>query len=726
MRIGMQEKSSARHTSNGEASNSSSFLSRFGSKSRGSAIPTEESTVSIRDTEALELLRNYEETELGWFWATDENGRITYITESFAEVLGSTASALVDTSFLDLFPRDATEDDSSRSLPFLFAKRTKFIELAVRSKQDDDDEHWWAISGIPQLDHAHNFKGYRGVGTDITEQRRSSATTERLALCDPLTGLANRTAISQELEKTLQAYQTQKSSCSIMLLDLDRFKVVNDSLGHPAGDELLKQVSSRLKHVVGDAGKIARIGGDEFQILLPTWRDKAALAGLADEIIQVVSHPYSIEEGRCIIGVSIGIAISPFDGDNSKKLIKNADIALYAAKSAGKGQHYFFTEELEDLAEQRRILEQDLGDAIANGGLKLVYQPIVDVESSSVVSFEALMRWNHPERGPISPAVFIPIAEETNLIVGLGRWALQQACLTAKEWPEGIRVSVNVSPVQLADEHFLEDLEKVLSETGLKPDRLEIEVTESVFLEESATSDTIFADIKQIGVRLALDDFGTGYSSLSYLQNSPFDKIKVDQSFIRGARKPGSKSEAIIAAIVALANALGAKTTAEGLETLDELDWIKDLKVDQVQGYVFSKPLEASDIKSQFSEGNWTARAVGPKAQRADRISLFRRIKLFHEEEQFEAVIRNISSSGALIEGLEDVPVGTDFTIDFGERKIVDCTVKRAKGNQIGVAFKDELIRDGDGAYCPKREYQNFKGNKRGKKPKFSGKESAN
>ncbi len=698
--------------SEAKASGSSSLWSRIGDRF-GEAPPEEPSApVNIRDNEALELLRNYEETGLGWFWSTNEQGHITYITNTFAKALGMSANDLLGQPILDLFARDATEENAQRSLRFLFTKRTQFVELNVRSALEDK-ELWWAISGIPQFDKERNFKGYRGVGTDITEQRRTSADTERLALCDPLTGLANRAAISHELEMTLAAYQTQKRSCSIMLLDLDRFKVVNDSLGHPAGDELLKQVASRLQHVVGDAGKIARIGGDEFQVLLPTWSDKAALASLADEIIKVVSHPYSIEEGRCIIGTSIGIAISPFDGDSSKKLIKNADIALYAAKSAGKGQHFFFTAELEDLAEQRRILEQDLGDAIANDELELVYQPIIDVHSSSVSGFEALMRWHHPERGDISPGVFIPIAEETNLIVPLGQWALREACLVAQSWPEGIRVSVNVSPVQFADEDFAENLKEILVDTNFQPDRLEIEVTESVFLDESSISDQIFADIKQLGVRLALDDFGTGYSSLSYLQNSPFDKIKVDQSFVRGARKAGSNSEAIIAAIVALSNALGATTTAEGVETIDELEWIKSLNVDQVQGHVFSKPLKAKEIEGKFNDGQWFAQPSGPKSQRADRISMFRRVTLMHEGTEFTGVIRNISETGALVDGLDDVPIGTEFKLDFGHRKTAICTVRRATKSQIGVEFKEPLIRDGDGGYCPRRGPTNKSGKKR-------------
>lgn len=319
--------------------------------------------------------------------------------------------------------------------------------------------------------------------------------------------------------------------------------------------------------------------------MLPNCEDRGIVAELASEIVTSLSQPYSFQGNRCIIGASIGIAVAPADGRSSTDLIRNADLALYSSKSRGRGCFGFFSTDLLKAAEDKRTLEEDLRDALARGEMSLAYQPIVHARSNQITGVEALIRWTHPTRGPVSPALFIPIAEEAGIVAQLGNWALRQACTDAMTWPGKLRVAVNVSPVQFNDA-LPATVTAALAGSGLPPERLELEITEGVFLSDPAAADAMFTTLKQIGVRLALDDFGTGYSSLGYLRTAPFDKIKIDQTFVREATVAGSRNSAIIAAIVALAEALDMETTAEGIEYMDQLDLIRSLKVSHVQGWV--------------------------------------------------------------------------------------------------------------------------------------------
>jgi diguanylate cyclase (GGDEF)-like protein/PAS domain S-box-containing protein len=652
-----------------------------------------------RTSEALLLLQNYEETRQGWFWSTNAAGQITYLTDSIAEIFGQQPAELIGTSFVDLFARTNGDDDHQRTLPFMLVKQSKFDYFAVCAARPGE-ERWWSISGQPQFDQNKNFTGYRGSGVDITAQRRSNDDTSRMATYDSLTGLLNRYQMSKKLETTLSAFKAQQRPCAVLLIDLDRFKQVNDTLGHPAGDALLKQVAERLLTVVGNKEKVCRLGGDEFQVMLPDTEDRGTLGDMAAEIIRSLSQPYSVEGSRCIIGASVGIAISPFDGFTSEELIRNADLALYAAKGNGRGRFRFYSSELHQAAEDRRILEDDLRDALQNGQMVLHYQPVVCTKTSVVTGAEALIRWTHPERGPISPSLFIPIAEEANMIAALGDWALKKACEDAATWPGNLRVAVNVSPVQFANDLLPKVVADALASSGLQPDRLELEITEGVFLRESAQTDNMFSALKNIGVRLALDDFGTGYSSLGYLQTAPFDKIKIDQSFVRGATEPGSRNGAIIAAIVALAEALGMETTAEGIETLDQLELIRALNVSHIQGFVYSQAVTDADLKACFDEGTWVITPSGPAKSRNDRLSMFRKVRVIHHDHCYSVVIRNLSMTGALIDGLLDVPVGTKFVVDFGEGQLAVATVRRSRGHQQGVEFEQRLVSDGNGGLC--------------------------
>lgn len=661
----------------------------------------------VSGEEALLLLQTYEDSRQGWFWSTDFNGNITYVTNYVADMTGKSAEQLWGTPFVELFAKSLDHEATQRSLPFVFTKKSKFDDLRLKMLVGEE-VRWWSVSGQPQFTKSGDFTGFRGNGVDITDQLRASQNTEKLARYDSLTGLANRANMQEKLEKTLKAFQPHDRPCAVALLDLDRFKQVNDTLGHPAGDALLQQVAQRLKKAVGIKGEPGRLGGDEFQLIIPDCDDRGVLGELAETIISSISQPYSIDGSRCIIGASIGIAISPFDGENSEDLIRNADLALYAAKAGGRGRFCFYSSDLHQSAEDRRQLEEDLRDALANDELSLAYQPLVNAQTNVVTGFEALMRWYHPERGPISPAVFIPIAEEANLINALGEWALRKACEEAGRWPGKVRVAVNVSPIQFANDELPNIVESALANGKLQADRLELEITEGVFLGEYDANGDMFEKLKKLGVRLALDDFGTGYSSMSYLQSAPFDKIKIDRSFVRGATSKGSRNGAIIAAIVALAEALGMETTAEGIETLDELAMIRDLKVSHIQGYVYSPAVSNEQLLQNLADGEWVIEPVGPAYHREDRFSMFRVVHAIHHNHRYQVVIRNLSATGALIEGLLDVPIGTNFVIDLGDGQLAVSTVRRSNGNKQGIEFEEPLVDDGSGGLCTARRVSRY------------------
>jgi predicted signal transduction protein with EAL and GGDEF domain len=432
-------------------------------------------------------------------------------------------------------------------------------------------------------------------------------------------------------------------------------------------------------------------------VVLPDQDDRSALGELAERIIAMVSQPYTVDGSRCIIGASIGVAVSPFDGAGLDELVRNADLALYAAKHGGRGRFRFFSGELLEAAEQRRALEEDLHDALGRGEFELLYQPVVKSETNRVAGAEALIRWNHPARGIVSPSLFIPIAEESSLICRIGEWILRKGCEEAASWPAPLRIAINVSPVQFNEPAFPARVASALAQSGLAPDRLELEITEGVFLADGAGTDAIFQALKALGVRLALDDFGTGYSSLAYLKSAPFDKIKIDQSFVRGATEKNSRNKAIIAAIVSLAGALDMETTAEGVETFDQLDMIRAQGVSHIQGYIYSKPITNEAFTQQAEQADWGIEPSGYATQRDERMTTYRKIGAIHEDYYYTIVLRNLSESGALIEGLSDVPVGTQFVLDFGDGQLEIATVKRSKGAKQGVEFERKLVRDGDG-----------------------------
>jgi diguanylate cyclase (GGDEF)-like protein/PAS domain S-box-containing protein len=657
--------------------------------------------VGDNNPDALTLLRDFENSGQGWFWSTDAQCHLTYVSDGIANKLGVSTESLIGAPLLSLFnlEREDVDDGGERTLPLIVGTRKTFSDMIVRAAKDGD-EIWWAISGRPQHDGSGAFEGYIGNGNDVTESRRTQRDASQLALYDSLTGLSNRHQITKRLTAILAVYKVAKRSCALFMIDLDRFKAVNDSLGHQAGDDLLKQVAQRLERVVEKNCEIGRLGGDEFQIIVPDMDDRGKLGDLAKTIISMISQPYTVGGSRCVIGASVGIAIAPFDGLDSGDLVRGADLALYAAKGGGRGQFRFYSSDLQTVANQRRRLEDELRDALDNGEISLAYQPVVSVTNNRVAGLEAVIRWQHPEYGMVPADQFLPIAEETKLIVSLGEWALRQACEDAAQWPANVHLAVNVSPTQFLTAGFPEIVENALAISGLDRRRLELELTESVFLSDTAINERMFADLKQLGVRLVLDDFGTGYSSLGYLRKAPFDKIKIDKSFVRGTTEPGNRNGAIISAIVSLTKALGLETTAEGIETLDELKLMDELGVSMIQGSLYSEPLPFAQVNEQISSGNWVIEPSGPRSQRCDRKTIFRKVGVIHEDHRYDVMMRNISRTGALIEGLLDVPVATQFVIDFGDGQLAVAVVRRSDGAFQGVEFETPLVDDGAGGLC--------------------------
>ncbi|WP_394727987.1 putative bifunctional diguanylate cyclase/phosphodiesterase [Altererythrobacter sp. GH1-8] len=650
----------------------------------------------------VELLDSFEQAGLGWFWATDAFGRIIYLSENAIAKLGWNKDDLIGRALTDLFLPEQDEDgvsQSERPLKFLLSARNSITQLDVRLAVEGA-EIWWEIAGKPQFDKKGEFNGYRGSAKDITATRENQRNSERLSQYDSLTGLANRHRMSKRLGSTLAAYRNAKRSCALMMLDLDRFKQVNDTLGHPAGDELLKQVAGRLGQIIGKRGEIGRLGGDEFQVMLPDIDDRGILGDLASRVIQMVSQPYSINGARAIIGTSVGIAVAPYDGVNTEELVKAADLALYSAKASGRGQFRFYSSALKDGAKHRRNMEEDLRDALHRDELSMAYQPIVDARTHKVACFEALMRWEHPERGPVSPAEFIPIAEDCGLIKKIGNWALETACCEAQSWPVELRVAINVSAVQFANDDFSLTVKRALKKSGIAPHRVELEITESIFMGDDERTQRMFKELKALGVRLALDDFGTGYSSLSYLRKAPFDKIKIDQSFVRGSCEPGNNNAAIISSIVSLADALGMETVAEGVETKDELALVTKRQATHMQGAIFSFAIKHEQVMEKLASGDLLYEPRGPERYRAGRRREFRRIGLIHGNYRYNVVLRNLSKSGAMIEGLMDVPLDTEVVLDLGDGQLAVAVVKRTEGYSQGLEFETPLISDGYEGLC--------------------------
>jgi diguanylate cyclase (GGDEF)-like protein len=433
--------------------------------------------------------------------------------------------------------------------------------------------------------------------TDITELKRREQQIQHLAFHDALTGLPNRLLFHERIEEALTSVETRGEAVAVMCLDLDHFKNVNDTLGHPAGDALLRVVGERLRSCVRDRDTVARLGGDEFGIVLTKLTDAEFATTLAWRIISALNQPVDLNGHQVVVGTSIGIATSALEGMKGEQLLKNADLALYRAKADGRGTFRFFEAEMDARAQERRALEIDLRQAVARGQLEVHYQPQVHLGTNTIIGFEALVRWRHPERGLIPPLDFIPLAEETGVIIQIGEWVLRQACLDAQKWPDHVNVAVNVSPAQFRDHDLAERVGMILNETGLSPARLEIEITESLLLRDVKANLSTLDELRRLGLRISMDDFGTGYSSLSNLRSFPFDKIKIDRSFVKELEQ-SPDSAAIVRAVLGLGQSLGISTCAEGVETAEQMEALRKHGCTEVQGYLFSPPKPFAELSA--------------------------------------------------------------------------------------------------------------------------------
>jgi len=544
------------------------------------------------------LLREYADNAADWLWQVDTNRRIRSASPRFAYALGREMDAIEGESFIKLIAGEAWEKGqfapSLHDLAERLKQRESFSNLLVQVEVGGA-RRWWEISGTPMRGEKGEFIGFRGVGSDVTHERETNEKIAYLARYDTLTGLPNRLMVTESLKDALKYAEQWRTRCAFLMIDLDRFKAVNDSLGHQIGDLMLAQVSHRLEELASDNEMCGRLGGDEFAVVIRDASNRNAVAAFADKIIKALSQPYDVENHKLYIGASVGSAMGPRDGTTVEALMRNADLALYRAKDAGGGEHCVYEPTLHAEAEERRQLESALRFATDKGELLLNFQPVVDSKLETVVAFEALVRWQSKEHGFISPAKFIPLAEDTRLIVPIGEWVMREACREAARWPDHIKISVNVSGEQLLEPGFSKTVVRALSDSGLPAERLEVEVTESIFVRDAQIARQALEEIIALGCTIALDDFGTGYSSLGYLRAIRFSTIKVDRSFVQGAAQNSPESLAIVRAVVAMADSLGMTTTAEGVETAAEAALIRDMGCTKIQGFYFGRPMPAAE-----------------------------------------------------------------------------------------------------------------------------------
>lgn len=565
-----------------------------------------------RETVSL-LLREFEDSDADWLWQTNAKLAFHNVSARFSRAIGRSVEELEGLSFLDLLkeaPR--TEQSVRRAVAAVEAalQRREVISNLVMPVPVGDELRNIEISAQPVFSKRGRFSGYRGVGSDVTAARQAADRIAHMARHDALTGLPNRLQLIENLDSALTAARARGEECAVLLVDLDRFKTINDSLGHVAGDHLLQQVASCFETVISDEMTAGRLGGDEFAIVVPAIESREELEQLCLALVGALQGPFLYRDQRLFVGASIGVAIGPGDGETVEELIRNADLALYRAKEGNGNDIRFYESGFHARAEERRRIELALHSAVDAGEFTLNYQPVVDAGTLDIKSFEALLRWNNPELGQVPPAKFIPIAEETGMLGRIGEWVLRTACREAAAWPSDISIAVNVSPRQLRDPGFIVTLVSALTQAGLEPHRLELEVTETVFLELTGATQKILQQIQSLGVRLAMDDFGTGYSSLGYLRRADFDTLKIDRSFVQSMSSQDPESTAIIRAVVALAGSLGMKTVAEGVANEEQLTLVRALGCDRIQGYIFSKPVSGASARAMLADGRASAAAA--------------------------------------------------------------------------------------------------------------------
>ncbi len=546
-----------------------------------------ETEAELRDSaETINLLLS-DFTEQGSDWVLEMDGRGCIInpSEQLAVASQRPLETLIGLPLIDLVDKGADRDQLSDHLSLGRSFRNHPVSLSIGK-----DRLWWSISARPSLEHGGTF---RGIVTDITAQRQAEDQVSYMAHFDSLTDLPNRFQFNQRLSWMLR---DERDEVGLMFLDLDQFKIINDTLGHGFGDLLLKGVARRLEACITGEEMVARLGGDEFAILFKNGSlDHMQMIG--SRIISALTMPFRLDDHDVIVGTSIGLAISPSHGDDAVTLLRNADLALYEAKAQGRNRQVIFETGMDEAAQLRRALELDLRGALGKRELCLHYQPLVRIEDSVTLGYEALIRWEHPERGVVMPDNFIPIAEESGMIIPIGEWVIRQAIDDLTLWPEEMTVSINLSPAQMRSSSLITTLIHALAKTGVEPKRVCLEITESVLMQDSVANLETLHKLHEIGVEIALDDFGTGYSSLNYLRSFPFDKIKIDRCFVNEI-DTREDCQAIVRSVVNLAKSLGMTTTAEGVEREDQLEQLRLEGCMNVQGYLFSKAVPQDQLTS--------------------------------------------------------------------------------------------------------------------------------
>ena len=560
----------------------------------------------LERTEALQIsegrLASLLSLSADWIWEQDADLRFTYISDGVIAAAGFAPSTLIGQRRMSGAQFDAPVDEVA-AYETCIAERRAFRDFSYRFTRPDGIHRYLRISGEPVFDASGHFDGYRGVGRDVTQAMLAEQKVHELARYDSLTGLPNRNMFLGELERAAMRARRNGETFALCFLDLDRFKTINDTVGHDGGDELLKTMAARLRRTVRESDLVARLGGDEFVVLLEGSASASDVSFIAHSLKRAIAEPLSIHGRSFLVTGSIGIGLYPADGEDAATLLKHADAAMYLAKEKGKNNVQFYTAELADLAARQFETESALRLALVRQEFVLHYQPKVDVLTRRVLGMEALVRWQHPTRGMVPPGDFIPLAEERGLIVPIGRWVIQAACRQIRDWRHaGLtvpRVAVNLSARQFADEALVEDIAQAMREHGVAPADIEIELTESVLMVDPDRANTVLQRLHGMGVRISIDDFGTGYSSLSYLKRFPAETVKIDRSFIRGLPGDGDDT-AITQAVIAMAHSLGLTVIAEGVENEEQLAALRRLGCDEAQGFLLGRPMPAVELASRL------------------------------------------------------------------------------------------------------------------------------
>ena len=547
--------------------------------------------LAIRASEAR--FSDVADASADWIWETDAEGRLVFLSERFADMMALAPQRFLTHPLGQLFD-EAGDAESVVDLRRAMEAREPFRDLLCPLQNGMGRSCILRFAGKPAFDHVGGFLGYRGIASDVTAQVAAERRARYLALYDPLTDLPNRVLLRQRLDDALAGLRRRDGMVAVFLLDLDRFKSINDTFGHAAGDRLIGSCSERLRACMRETDTLARIGGDEFALIQLGVEEPAQAQALCRRLLAALVEPFDLDGHEVIVTASIGVALAPIDAEEPARLLQHADVALYRAKDEGRNTFRFFEPEMDRRLRERRALECDLRAALARGQIEVHYQLQVDLRSQEPVGVEALARWHHPERGWVPPQEFISVAEETGLILPLGERVLRMACAQMVAWPQ-LRLSVNLSPVQFRHGDLVGLVGSALAESGLEPARLELEITEGVLLSDTVGALDTLISLRELGVRIAMDDFGTGYSSLGYLQKFTFDTIKIDRSFV-GAIERRTEAEAIVRAVVGLGHSLGIRTCAEGVETAAQFAFLEGEGCDEVQGYYFSRPVAAADL----------------------------------------------------------------------------------------------------------------------------------